>query len=141
MLQQARNKLQEFKSAQTRTGTASTSHSSSQWLPPTSSVYKINFDGALFMKEQRAGIRVAILNENGLVMVSSSQQIPLPGTVVEVEALAARKALELALNCGLDRVILEGDCEILMKTLQIASKSLAQFGKIVEDTRVYASMF
>ena len=93
------------------------------------------------MKEQRAGIRVTILNENGLIMVSSSQQIPLPGTVVEVEALAARKALELALNCSLDRVILEGDCEILMKTLHIASKSLAQFGKIVEDTRVYASMF
>ena len=141
VLQQARNKLQEFKSAQTRTGTTSTSHSSSQWQPPTSSVYKINFDGALLMKEQRAGIRVAILNENGLIMVSSSQQIPLPGTVVEVEALAARKALELALDCGLDRVILEGDCEILMKTLQIASKSLAQFEKIVEDIRVYASMF
>ena len=141
VLQQARNKLQEFKSAQTRTGAASTRHSSSQWQPPPSSVCKINFDSALFMKEQRAGIGVAIQNENGLIMVSSSQQIPLPGTVVEVEALATRKALELALDCGLDRVILEGDCEILMKTLQTASKSLAQFGKIAEDIRVYASMF
>ncbi|XP_030963888.1 uncharacterized protein LOC115985057 [Quercus lobata] len=115
--------------------------SSSQWQPLPSSVCKINFDSALFMKEQRAGIGVAIQNENGLIMVSSSQQIPLPGTVVEVEALAARKALELALDCGLDRVILEGDCEILMKTLQTTSKSLAQFGKIAEDIRVYASMF
>ena len=77
------------------------------------------------MKEQRAGIGVAILNENGLIMVSSSQQIPLLGTVVEVEALAARKELELALDCGLDKVILEGDCEILMKMLQIAFKSQA----------------
>lgn len=93
------------------------------------------------MKEQRAGIRVVIRNEHGLIMVSSSQQIPLPGTVVEVEALAARKALELALDCGLDRVILEGYCEILMKTLQTDCKSLAQFGKIAEDIRVYASMF
>lgn len=74
-------------------------------------------------------------------MASSSQQIPLPGTMAEVEALAARKALELALDCDLDRVILEGDCEILMKTLQIDFKSLTQFGKIVEDIRVYASMF
>ena len=93
------------------------------------------------MKEQRASIGVAIRNEHGLIMVSSSQQIPLPGTVVEVEALAARKALELAFDYDLDRVILEGDYEILMKTLQTNSKSLAQFGKIAEDIRVYASMF
>ena len=95
------------------------------WQPPPSSFYKINFDGALFTKEQRAGIGVVMHNEHGLIMAWSSQQIPLPGTVVEVEALVARKALELALDCGLDRVILEGDCEILMKTLQNGSKSLA----------------
>ena len=93
------------------------------WQPPPSSFYKINFDGALFTKEQWAGIGVVMHNEHGLIMASSSQQIPLPGTVVE--ALVARKALELALDCGLDRVILEGDCEILMKTLQNGSKSLA----------------
>ena len=133
--------MQEFKSVHTRTGIALTNHSSSQWQPPPSSVYKINFDDALFIKEQRASIGVAIRNEHGLIMVSSSQQIPLPGTVVEVEALAARKALELAFDYDLDRVILEGDYEILMKTLQTNSKSLAQFGKIAEDIRVYASMF
>ena len=74
-------------------------------------------------------------------MASLSQQIPLLGTVVKVEALAARKPFEIAHDCGLDRVILEGDCKVLMKTLQSGSKSLAQFGKIAKDVNFFASFF
>ena len=42
-------------------------------------------------------------------MVSLSQRIPLPFTIIEVEALAARRALELAMKTSFDQVILEGD--------------------------------
>lgn len=59
----------------------------------------------------------------------------------EVEALAARKTLELAHDCDLDKVILEGDCEVLMKTLQCGSKNLAQFGKIAKDVKFFVSFF
>ena len=42
-------------------------------------------------------------------MVSLSQRIPLPFTAIEVEALAARRALELAMETSFDQVILDGD--------------------------------
>lgn len=46
------------------------------WHPPDASWYKINFDGALFVKENCAGVGVVIRNEQGLVMASLSQSIP-----------------------------------------------------------------
>jgi len=43
---------------------------------------------------------VIIRNEAGLPMASLTQQIPLPLTVIEVEALTARQALEFAAEIG-----------------------------------------
>ena len=37
---------------------------------------------------------MVIRNDAGLIMASLTQQIPLPTLVIEVEALAARRALE-----------------------------------------------
>ena len=95
------------------------------WHPPDASWYKINFDGAFFVKENCAGVGVVIRNEQGLVMASLSQKIPLPFTVIEVEALAARRAVEFVAELGLDRIVLEGDSEILINTLQHGCRSLA----------------
>ena len=37
-------------------------------------------------------------------MASLTQQIPLPSSVIEVEVLAARKALELTIELGFDNI-------------------------------------
>ena len=60
----------------------------------------MNFDGALFCQEHRAGIEVVIRNEEGAVIASLSQQIYLPSTVLEVETMATRRALEFAMEIG-----------------------------------------
>ena len=66
------------------------------------------FHGATFEQKKKAGLGVVIRNQEGLVMASLSQLIQLPpSTVIEVEALAARRALELALELGFDRIVLE----------------------------------
>ena len=56
----------------------------------------MNFDGAIFDKDNNAGLGVVIRNNEGLVLASLSQLIPLPPTVIEVETLTARRALEVA---------------------------------------------
>ena len=56
----------------------------------------MNFDGAIFDKDNNAGLGVVIWNNEGLVLASLSQLIPLPPTVIEVETLTARRALEVA---------------------------------------------
>ena len=59
----------------------------------------VNFDGAIFDKDNSASLGVVIWNNEGyLVMASLSQLIPLPPMVIEVETLATRWAPELAAN-------------------------------------------
>lgn len=60
-----------------------------------------------------------------MVMDSLTQQLPLPFTVLEMEDLEARKVLEFVLELGFNRVLLEGDYEILIKALQSMKQSLA----------------
>ena len=57
---------------------------------------------------------VVIRNDMGQVMVSLLQKTMLPFIAIEVEAMATRRALELALETGFDQVILEGDSHILI---------------------------
>lgn len=68
------------------------------WRPSDNPLYKVNFDGALFDSEQRAGWGVVIRNVVGQVVVSLSERALLPFTAIEVEAMAARQALVLALQ-------------------------------------------
>ena len=74
-------------------------------------------------------------------MGSMSQVIPLLQTIVELEALAALKALEFTTNLGLIFVVLEGDSEILMNALMDNSLSLASFGLLIQDIKAYAEFF
>ena len=84
---------------------------------------------------------VIIQNDMGQVMVSLLQKTMLPFIAIEVEAMATRRALELALETGFDQVILEGDSHILITALRNSSHSLSHFGHIVKDIQYLASCF
>ena len=70
-----------------------------------------------------------------------TQLAPLPTTVAQVEALAARRAMEFALELGFNRVILEGDSEVICRELQDQSPSLALHGHILQDVKYLAGAF
>ena len=112
-----------------------------RWLPPDCPLYKLNFDGALFEAEQCAGLGVILRNSEGEAMVSLTERAMLPFTAIEVEALAARRALLLALETSFDRVILEGYSQVLITALQNNSYSLSHFGHLVQDIQYLASCF
>ena len=103
------------------------------WSPLEAPRYKINYDATTFAEDGKAGLGVVIRNSEGLVMASLTQQIPLPATVIETKALAARRATEFALEIGLANIILEGDNETLFKALKNGDNSLAQHGHIIKD--------
>ena len=74
-------------------------------------------------------------------MASLSEVVPLPATVIEVETLAARRAVEFALELGFENIILEGDSDVLIKLLNSCSRSLAPFGHIINDIMFLAARF
>nr|XP_023884007.1 uncharacterized protein LOC111996277 [Quercus suber] len=104
------------------------------WTPPPEHWYKLNFDGATFVDMDKAGLGIVVRNSDDLVMASMAQQIPLPPSVVEVETLAARRALEFALELGFERIILEGDSETLFKALKTEGSNFTPYGHLVQDS-------
>ena len=128
--QQAYQSLQEFQLAQPRKPIAATP-AQIRWQPPSMDRVKINFDGAVFKNEDGAGIGMVVRDSQGMVMASLSQNIPLPHSVVNLETLAACRALEFSLELGFDKAILEGDSMIVMAALRDTSPSLASYGLLL----------
>ena len=102
---------------------------------------KINFDGAVFKDEDRVGIGVVVRDSQGMVIASLSQNIPLPHSVVNLETLAACRALEFSPELGFNKAILEGDSMIVMAALRDPSPSLASYGLLVQDAQLMARLF
>ena len=112
-----------------------------RWKPPERDYYKVNYDGATFKQQGKAGLGVVIRNSNGEVMASMSQLVQLPSTVSQVEAMAARKATKFTLEIGFDKIILEGDSEIIYKDLLNNGSSLALHGHLIQDVKALVSLF
>ena len=116
-------------------------HTPTTWMAPGAHSYKLNFDGATFVEEDTAGIGVVIHNDAGLVMASLSQRIPLPASVIKVEAFAEIRAMEIALELGFDNVTLEGDSKVPVKTLNDGGNTLAHYGNLTVDILFVTSHF
>ena len=139
VLQWAIDSLLEFRAAQPRKQ-PTPPRPLAKWSPPVEEYYKVNFDGAVFRDEEKAGIGVIIRNSQGMVMASLSQKISLPQTVVELETLAATRAMEFSIELGFSKVIIEGDSETVIKALQDNSPSLAPFGLLIRDAQEAANL-
>ena len=74
-------------------------------------------------------------------MASMAQQIPLPTTVAQVEALVVWRATEFALEIGITTTILEGDSETIVKELMEPNPSLALHGHLIQDVKSLRNSF
>ena len=61
--------------------------------------------------------------------------------MAQVEAMAARKAVELALETGFTRVVIEGDSDTIYREQSSTNPSLALHRHVIQDTRCLASSF
>ena len=87
------------------------------WQTPSSKWFKINFDGATFVAENKFGIGVVIRDSQGMVIASLSQLLPQTFQAVEVKALAAVRVLEFASELGIAQVVLKGDSKVVLNAL------------------------
>ena len=80
-------------------------------------------------------------DENGSMLTSLAQQLPQLYTPLITKAKAASKALQFAAELGFNRVILEGDCQVLIKALKEDGIFLCTDSLFIEDARFYARLF
>ena len=111
------------------------------WKPPDGRMVKINFDGAIFKTENRSGIGVVVRDHTGAVLASMAQSFSPALTPVEIEAVAASRALEFGLEIGLAEAVLEGDSELIMNALKSGSGTIALVQPLVQDAFIYSDSY
>ena len=130
----AREFLEEFRIASTLMGRAHGGQSSwDTWQPPPPSVFKINFDAALFSALNSSGFGVVIRNEKGEVMAAMAAKDPKVFCSEEAELLACRKAIEFAVDTGFSELIIEGDNCFVMKAILVLQDDHSLLGNVIGD--------
>ena len=82
-----------------------------------------------------------VRDNEGLVIAAMATYVPQFLQAIEIEALAANKALEFAQEMGLSDVVLEGDSSLMMAALNSKYPSLASYGLLLQDTLSLSSVF
>ena len=102
---------------------------------------KINFDGVVFSKENKAGIGVVVRNENRLVLGSCTKRLSQAYSAMEIETMVATTALVFASELGVRQAILEGDSMAVIKALKEFEYPLSPLGLLLEDVRMFSQRF
>ena len=114
---------------------------SHRWVPPDEGMYKVNYDGACFVDEEKAGIGVVVRNDRDQVMGSLAEKIEMPPTVEVLEAMAARRAMIFMEELGLRKAVFEGDSEIVFKALVGLCPDRSNIGHIIKDCKALKGEF
>ena len=84
---------------------------------------------------------MVIRNNLGQVIASCSQRLFQAFNSVDVEALAAAKAVSFAAEIGITKAVLEDNSLTIMNALSSDHLSLATFGLILNDIKFSAENF
>jgi len=112
-----------------------------QWDPPPIKLLKINFNDAIFSESNCSGAGVVIRNHQDLVIASLLQKISQAFAPLEVEAFAATRALEFAVELGITHVVLEGDSLMLIQALKDGCVDLFPCGLLLDDVQYRSKFF
>nr|XP_023891641.1 uncharacterized protein LOC112003671 [Quercus suber] len=75
------------------------------------------------------------------VIASLVQQLDQAYQPVEIEALAACKAVEFGAELGLHRATVEGDSVLVVKALKCKDNGLVPFGHLINDVSLFSGAF
>jgi len=88
-----------------------------RWSPPPMGWGKLNFDGAARGNPGIAGIGCIINNDSGQWLAKKAMAIrPTSNSLAELEALEA--GLNLCLEVGITKVVIEGDSQIILNAIR-----------------------
>lgn len=102
--------LLEYKFAQVRDRRVEADNlRATRWIPPAPSLYKINFDGAVFSDVGTTDLGIVICDSCRRVIGSLANRIPITTSATTVEALACIRALILAKELSIFVTVFKGD--------------------------------
>ena len=129
--------LEEYRKAQEQLVGSSTTPREQHWKPSPQNMFKLNFDAAVFMKQQSSGIGAIIRNAQGEVMVGMSAKGPYVRNGEEAEALACRNAMVFAMEARFSELVIEGDNSTVMRAISSFSCHNSLLEHIYKDICAY----
>lgn len=104
------------------------------WKPPLNSVFKLNFDAAVFVEAKRTGVEAIIRNDKGEVMAAMSIRGPPVSSNEEAEMSACRKAVEFTTDAGFSELVIKGDnCNVMRALSSSLAADRSLLGNVVGD--------
>ena len=113
----AGSSLQEFLEVQEPELVPSVPAPMHQWRPPEQHIFKANFNAVIFKSCNSAGIGVIIRDSHGEAIGALTMPIPLSHNVAELEALVCYRAVQFAMEIGIQRVIFDGNSAAVIKAI------------------------
>ncbi|KAA3481347.1 reverse transcriptase [Gossypium australe] len=102
-----------------------------KWKCPPENRLKINFDGAFDGKNKVSASRVVVRDRRGNVIISSAVIHRGVQTAFEAEALACRRATQIALDMERKDSIIEGDSLAVIKKCQNPNQDKSQISPYI----------
>nr|XP_023888394.1 uncharacterized protein LOC112000487 [Quercus suber] len=133
--QRARNLVEEFLEVQKQALKPNINHPLVRWTPPPKTIFKANFDAAVFEHLGLARLVVVFRDSGGNIIAALSLKIKLPQMIELAEALAARRAVTLAAELSVFKVMVEGDCMRVVQALNGHGRCLTMYGHVIEEIR------
>ena len=103
------------------------------WQPPPLSIYKLNFDAAIFSRLEKIGIGAIIHNDEGEVTAAMSTVGPSTKNSEEAELLACSRSLEFAVDARFTSLITEGDNVNVIQAISSSLPNHSILGCVVDD--------
>ena len=94
---------------------------------------KVNTDAGYDQTSSTGRTGVVIRDDGGAVIGAAARWFDDVDSALSAEALATREGLELALELGLDKVVLEVDCQGLVHLLQGPEAVYSSIGSLCLD--------
>ncbi|XP_042965942.1 uncharacterized protein LOC122299620 [Carya illinoinensis] len=112
------------------------------WSPPPEGFLKLNVDGALFFDQKKAGIGAVLRDGRGEVILAASKMecyIEEPETI---ELVAILRGLQLCIQSGISKLVVESDCKLLVEILQQEpQQDASQLGNLTSEVKRLMSLF
>jgi ribonuclease HI len=105
------------------------------WCPPAAGWHKANADGASSVLEENGGGGVIVHDHHGLPVAGSSDFFPMVADPERRELLAFQRAVELARDAGVSKLVLETDCAGAVAKLKNAEMDMSIHRPLVEEIK------
>ncbi|XP_020153962.2 uncharacterized protein [Aegilops tauschii subsp. strangulata] len=112
-----------------------------KWSKPDDGWVKVNSDGALGKHQGSGGGGAVLRNNHGEFIAGACHFSPLAADAETVELLVCRRAVILAQELNIQRVILERDSQVAVWKISSEQKDLYGNEQIVEELKTLLSTF